>query len=236
MKKLALTLAASALATTAAYAESSLGGWDGNYYGGQVGLASGDFDWTTSGLSSTSTPTVYESTPSLSGSYVGVFAGRNWTGANGMVFGLEGEFNGGKISSSSAATRTVGGSATGGRYRTTETEIDYSLALRGRAGMVRGNTLFYATAGLAVASSNVSAYGGKTGTELRHSFSDTLGGWTVGAGIEHKLTEKTALRFDYRYTDYGSTTNVETPGGSGPWTVGSSFKTHELRVGMSVQF
>lgn len=236
MKKLAITLAASALAATAASAESPLGGWDGNYYGGQVGLASGDFDWTASGLSSSNTFSVFESAPRLSGTYVGVFAGRNWTGANGVVFGLEGELNGGNVSASGAAIRTVGGSANGGRFRATEAEIDYSAALRGRAGVVRGNTLYYATAGLAVAGSDFSAYGGTSGTEHRHTFSDTLTGWTVGAGIEHKLTDRTSLRFDYRYTDYGSTSNVETAGSSGPWAVGSSFKTHEFRMGFSIQF
>lgn len=236
MKKLTLTLAVSAFAATAAYAESPLGGWDGNYYGGQVGLATGDFDWSATGLSSQQTLSVYESTPSLSGTYVGVFAGRNWTAANGTVFGLEGELNGGNVSATGAAIRTVGGSPNGGRYRATEAEIDYSVALRGRAGIVRGNTLYYATAGLAVASSEVSAYGGTAANEHRHTFSDTLTGWTIGAGIEHKLTARTALRFDYRFTDYGSTSNVETAGSSGPWTVGSNFKTHEFRMGLSIQF
>ena len=35
------------------------------------------------------------------------------------------------------------------------------------------------------------------------AISDTLTGWTVGAGCEHAWTNHFTTRIEYRYTDYG---------------------------------
>ena len=70
---------------------------------------------------------------------------------------------------------------------------DWSGSLRGRAGIALDDFLLYGTGGLAAAGVEASAGG--------FSDSDTRLGWTVGAGVEAKLSESLTARIEYRYTD-----------------------------------
>ena len=76
-----------------------------------------------------------------------------------------------------------------------------------------GDALIYATGGLAVANVEVSIDNlGFDGDN--YSDSDTLTGWTAGAGVEYRLTENVSVGAEYLYVDLGTVeTNYEiTPG------------------------
>ena len=58
-----------------------------------------------------------------------------------------------------------------------------------------------------------------------------LNGWTLGAGVETKLTHNMTARIEYRYSDYGS--HTYDLGGTG---YRSSLNTNEVRVGLGFKF
>jgi outer membrane immunogenic protein len=68
--------------------------------------------------------------------------------------------------------------------------------LRGRAGFAPNDRiLVYGTAGAAAKSLRV--------TTATSDDRNAVCGWTAGAGIDAKLTDKVFGRVEYRYTDYG---------------------------------
>ncbi|HTW51107.1 MAG TPA: OmpA family protein [Stellaceae bacterium] len=77
-----------------------------------------------------------------------------------------------------------------------------------RIGYAVGPVLPYITGGVAFAdvkltSNFIPALGAPTATSATRS--DTLVGWTVGAGLDYALTPAWSLGAEYRYADYGST-------------------------------
>ncbi|WP_157015229.1 outer membrane protein [Mesorhizobium xinjiangense] len=111
----------------------------------------------------------------------GGFAG--WQGQSGMlVYGVEGD---------------VGYNGMDGEDRGFSSEKGIDGSLRARIGMaVSDNVLIYGTAG-----------GAATRMEVKDpimSDTNTMLGYTVGAGTDIKLTEQVFARGEYRYTDYGS--------------------------------
>ncbi len=115
-----------------------------------------------------------------------------------------------------------------GNYATSRTTVDGSL--RGRAGVtVTEDILLYGTAGLAAERQRVSV--GDSAGEIARDTNVALG-YTVGAGVDARLTDQVFGRLEYRYTDYGSET-FDFPG------VGSTeidSNNHRVTVGLGVKF
>ena len=66
-------------------------------------------------------------------------------------------------------------------------------------------------------------------------YSDTLTGWTVGAGWEHAWTNHFTTRIEYRYTDYGKGNgNLSAPFSSVKMPTKST--TNVVRVGIGYKF
>jgi outer membrane immunogenic protein len=113
----------------------------------------------------------------------GVFGGFNWQNGS-FVYGVEGDVN----------YSTMDGESGGVDARTT-----FDGSLRARAGVaVTPNLLVYGTAGAAGERLELES-GGVEDTQ-------TGFGYTVGAGVDAKLTEQVFARAEYRYTDYGEDT------------------------------
>jgi outer membrane immunogenic protein len=125
-----------------------------------------------------------------SGGFIGGTLGYSRRLSN-WLFGVEGDFAWADIHGSSAACGS--GNECGTRLRSFGT-------LRGRFGPLFGATLLYATAGAALGdihafdTSETSANGTKWRT-----------GWTVGGGIEQKLTDHWSAKLEYLYIDFGTT-------------------------------
>ncbi|TWG67581.1 outer membrane protein [Aminobacter sp. J44] len=112
----------------------------------------------------------------------GVFGGYNFQSGQ-FVYGLEGDINYNDADGSNAGVRA--------RSR-------YDGSIRARAGMaVTDDVLVYGTFGGAAEKLRVSDDAGNRD-------SNTMLGYTVGAGVDARLTEKVFARGEYRYTDYGS--------------------------------
>jgi outer membrane immunogenic protein len=109
-------------------------------------------------------------------------------------------------------------------------DIDWNAHLRARAGFAYNATLFYVAGGLAVAKVAVddtdAGYGHDNATHF---------GWTIGAGIEHKITEHLTARVEYLYDDYGSEDYYITDD-SYPYQADVELKIHTARIGLAYSF
>jgi len=131
----------------------------------------------------------------LDGGFFGGTVGYNWQAAGSpWVIGIE--FDGGWTNF--GASETVG-------PLFAETEANSVFTLRGRLGhtFLSDRTLLYVTGGGAWMRNEITlgAVGGPFISE-----SKTHSGWTVGAGIEHAVTENVSLKVEYQYMDLGSKT------------------------------
>ena len=165
-----------------------------------------------------------------SGVYIGAFAGYDWASVDATSTSVDG-WNGGAF----AGVNMQSGSFVYG----VEGDVGYSGAsatsggntfdrrmfgsVRGRVGFDANPFLIYGTGGLALANARVSDAGG--------SDTNTHVGWTVGGGVDTKLTDNIFGRLEYRYSDYGS--KDYTLGGG---TFSSGFSEHSVKAGIGMKF
>lgn len=157
--------------------EPPLNTWSGAYAGVSLGYGfSGDTN-VDDGISTTSVGT--------DGFLLGAFGGYNWQAGN-IVAGAEAD---------------IGYSWDKGSNGGYESESGVEGSLRARLGyVVSPNILLYATAGGAAKDLEV------RDTVLGGSDSNTMLGWTAGAGADVMVTENVFGRVEYRYTDFGNET------------------------------
>lgn len=139
-----------------------------------------------------------------------VFGGWNWQ-SDQFVYGIEGD---------------IGYNGMEGDNFGYNVENGVDGTLRARLGFAAtDNVLIYATAGGAGGRVEV------TDTALGGSDTQTLWGWTAGAGTDVKFTEQAFGRLEYRYTDLGSET-FDLGGYGGDVDVTS----HKVLVGVGMKF
>lgn len=138
----------------------------------------------------------------------GVMGGYDWQQGN-IVYGVQGDVGYSGIKGSDNGNRMKAG-------------VEGSL--RGRVGVAAGDqVLVYGTAGGAAQSNKLS---NAAGSDRKTSL-----GYTVGAGVDAKLTDQVFGRVEYRYSDYGKET-YNTGG------IGHDIDTrdHKVSVGLGVKF
>jgi outer membrane immunogenic protein len=175
--------------------------WGGFYVGVNTGYAWTDVDVDTA-------PAISDS---IDGFAVGAYAGYNFFN-NGWVYGVEADikhdFNEDRFDSAGT---------------TYEAETTWGGSVRARVGYAFDRTLIYGTGGYAFTRASIDDI--DAGTDD----SDTLHGWTVGAGVEQAITDTMAARVEYRYTDYGDAD-------IGPAGADADFDSHAIMVGVSMKF
>ena len=240
--------------------------WTGFYVGANGGYSWGrsrtDVSYTNTATGAVIAPpagSITNASFDMNGGVAGGQAGYNWQNAN-WVYGIEGDlqWSGEKGSAifNCAGVAPAGGAClpgltflpAGGLAGTTLT-IDQKLqwfgTVRGRVGILATpKVLFYGTGGLAFG--EIKTTGTMTGFTPAGvavgsigSSSTTRAGWTVGAGVEGKITQNWSAKLEYLYMDLGRF-------GSGPFTlapasaiaanVSSRFTDHILRAGINYQF
>jgi outer membrane protein OmpA-like peptidoglycan-associated protein len=126
---------------------------------------------------------------------------------NNFVFGVEGDFKGGGLSSTNTvtgATPGVPGFIPGDSFRTSS---DWNASARGRIGYAYNQFLFYGTGGIAFADVNLNANYASPGPGIAGataSNSTVLMGPTFGGGIEYAVSPNVSVGGEFRHTDYGS--------------------------------
>jgi outer membrane immunogenic protein len=241
--------------------------WSGAYVGGFVGIARGDSTIRTEVGPVVVGSTYFQSTQNAesveengSGSISpdrfigGITVGANARQGN-WVFGLEadlGAFNlGGSAGASNVAYPTTPPSTYTVRAAM---DTDWLFTARGRLGWnPKPDLLIYGTAGLALTNLRVSNSFSDNADSAGvggGSNSETLAGWTLGAGAEWVLSGQWTVKAEYLYLDFGTVTTRNSvacgPGatfncGAIP-IVPSAFSTsadlsaHIARVGLNYAF
>lgn len=142
---------------------------------------------------------------SFDGWRLGGFTGYNWQLSDSFVAGVEGDLN------FDWADKDYGSGI--------KLKSGFNGSVRARAGYALDRTLIYAAGGW-------TATNAKLKTPVGND-SDTLNGWTIGAGVDHAFTNNIFGRIEYRYNDFGRGelfgTNVD-------------FKQNVVQVGVGLKF
>jgi outer membrane immunogenic protein len=211
MKSLAIALAVSGVAVAAAGATSpaaaqTAGNWSGPHIGGSAGYGGGTqaqqggiLVLPGGGNTTTGGPnTIADGHYSLGGGLVGGGVGYNWQ-QDRVVFGLEADGSWADISGNGiCGTPNVNLHACGGAIRgfgTVRGILGFDI---GRGLSPAGNAMVYGTGGLAVA--NIRAWDAMFNT----SGDSTRAGWTLGAGIEQKISRNWSVKLEYLHADFGT--------------------------------
>lgn len=158
------------------------------------------------------------------GWFGGFQLGYNYQFDNNFVLGVEADFDFGSLEDKLnyyAFDNTQAGLAEA--YGTVNTKIEAFGTVRARLGYAYDRLLPYITGGLAwgnvKASGNLNTYLNgvyQPGLSGAASTSETVWGWTVGAGVEYAFTDNWTAKIEYLYADLGdinwdgaSNTNID---------------------------
>ncbi|KAI94117.1 hypothetical protein T281_12770 [Rhodomicrobium udaipurense JA643] len=203
--------------------------WQGFYLGGHVGAA-----WSKADVDDVfdyNGDPQFKGNLNTNGFTGGGQLGYNFQRGN-LVFGVEGDIGYLKVDASkdvafrpdSCTAHYPDGSVKydGDRRDLCAIDAKYSASgglygdIAGRLGYSFGQTLIYAKGGVAFLDADFDAkYLGQNCKSLgtcgtggpstfNYSHSETLVGWTVGAGVEYKLTASWSVKAEYQYFDFGS--------------------------------
>jgi outer membrane immunogenic protein len=151
------------------------------------------------------------------GAVFGGQVGYNWQ-ASQWVFGVEAD------ASWSGLDKTVSFSPFGpGFSHVINEEVRWLSSFRGRLGWAMGDTLFYATGGLAAAHFNSGWF--RIGGPARAQFDKTQIGWAAGGGIEKILSRNWSARAEFLHYGLGKSSHGSTTGG----TYSTAFR-HDVSV------
>ena len=227
IRKIALVLAVAAPALTggAAFAAdlspavvappAAVPTWGGLYVG-----AVGSYAWgnTSASFSAPSTITTWAANQiGTNGGLLGVTLGYNFDLHNSWVLGVEGDISAGNIGGSSYMPRNVTPGPTGPGYNPNNTEgvfhQSYFGTLRARFGwsttMMGNPTLWYLTGGLAFSDGHREITNVTVGDSVANA---THTGWTIGAGVEHKINAKWSVKAEVLYADLGTVGYTDSSG------------------------
>lgn len=129
----------------------------------------------------------------------GIFVGYNRAIANGFIVGVEADIE----KSGLHVMKLMDDTGVPDPYYLQEWDSNWQGSARLRLGYSVGRTLFFATGGLAWADFQMKIYEGGSSTNF-DKFSKNIVGWTIGGGVEHDVTERLAIRLEYRHTDFGT--------------------------------
>ena len=176
--------------------------------------------------------------------------GYNFQMGNSTVAGIEAEM-GGPVYDTHKVQGIPGTYGTGLAFNqgadvdSTRSLFRWDASIRGRFGfLVKPTVLAYATGGVAFASTRygISCPGvypaGSWCTAGRQQFnSQSLTGWTIGAGAEAMLTPSWIARIEYRYADYGAHTNTFfSATAADAVTTKTQLRTHTFMFGLPYKF
>jgi outer membrane immunogenic protein len=231
--------------------------WDGLYFGGHVGYGMGDwvFDGSHSSGAIHYNDPFDPATGKLSGAngvLGGLQAGANKQFGSGLL-GIEADVSWTGLTGSGTffTTTAVGHPYAGYPYGTqwdVTTKLDLFGTVRGRAGIVNGPVLLYATGGLAWGIVNANQMtthpdplptgtpGGVTSGKVNHI------GYAVGGGLEWMMAPNWTLKAEYIFADLGQTNymlnGTVSPTDTTPYTetFATALKLQTVRVGINYLF
>jgi len=223
--------------------------WGGLYAGGNVG-----YGWGNGDIKADPTPTAaifvnFQPTtlsPNPDGALLGGQIGYNWMIGN-ILAGIEADLSWSGIRGSTTRSPITQNNGTpfpgvGNNVRSSEDIRDFST-LRGRFGFLPAdNWLVYGTGGLAVANVKYEANTDfrPVGTEQYPvATSRTKAGWTLGLGAEWRVFDRTSIKAEYLYYDFGKqSSHADAVPALPPFGMDYSWKTSGsiVRLGANYKF
>lgn len=224
--------------------------WAGFYFGGNIGAARNNSDFTSTMDSGTGffipgsitfINALGTGSAGKTGITGGVQIGYNWQLAN-IILGIEADINaiGAKASLDGVGT-TPGGSAI---TFTNEVDPKWIATVRPRLGYAFDTWMVYVTGGLAILNADYSqnftnATGGVTGSGSS-STNATKAGWDIGGGLEWMIKPRWSVKAEYLYAKFNgfstSGTVVPGPGDSNPLRGSADTSIQMVRVGLNFHF
>lgn len=160
----------------------------------------------------------YDTAPK--GTPIGARVGYDVSLGSGWLMGVEGAINPGAVSDTIA-------DPAGELRDTITTKLDQNMELKARLGYVTGQTLLYGTAGIASARSTILLDDAVAPNET-----DTLKGMLIGAGVEHKLSDKLSISLEYIHTDY----DTQSIYADTRYALDADVVSDSVRIGMNYRF
>lgn len=196
--------------------------WEGPYVGVQVASSemTGGYNATTGSCGPCRVLNLEGETTSVGGQ-----AGYNFQ-AGRYVFGIEGSLVSTDISE--ASDQVIVGGVPGTRPEFTRS-VDWTATITPRAGVLFNNTLVYAKAGWAYASTTVGHFTGGGGTY--QSQEDTRTGWVAGAGVEHPFNDRLTGRIEVDHMDFGNTNSP-----FAAFDIDDEMEIRSVRFGLNYRF
>lgn len=188
--------------------------------------------------------------------YAGVFAGYTggrseyWGSTGGPTFPYIGEAAGGLIgfqlgadyqvesfllgAVADIAWANLGSSATGGGA-VFDSRLQYLGTVRARVGVANETLLGYVHGGLAYGSNTINATmaGGAPFPEVH---GNGRIGYTLGAGVEAKVSDNVSLLAEYAFTDLGDPIVFSNPAGFAAFDLRESMRFHTIKMGVNYRF
>ncbi|HEY4407993.1 MAG TPA: outer membrane protein [Xanthobacteraceae bacterium] len=178
--------------------------WTGWYIGGHAGA-----NWQQASSINNYTSTSANSAHTDGSGFIGGGQiGYNWQHGN-SVFGLEGD-----ISWLGGGGSWTGRANPGKIAPFASNKVDWLSTVRGRIGLAVGDTMVYATGGVAIGHANNAQAPFDTNVGfVQHSKSEakTKVGWVVGGGIEHMWDQHWTVGLEGLFVDLGKSTASVTP-------------------------
>ena len=191
--------------------------WTGFYFGGQIGGSWSD---------TKKLVDLEGGSLDASGFIGGLYAGYNYDFGNNIVIGAETDWVW------SGLHKTYEGSYTKGE-KTYLSNIKFKEhwagATRVRVGYAMDRLLPYIAGGVAYAKLTTDSGAKPADSDedlVTADGSDTLIGWTIGAGVDYALTQNVLLRVEYRYNDLSKKEDDSR----------LKYKTNDVRVGVAYKF
>lgn len=174
-------------------------GFSGPYVGASLGYVSAEDKGTGHNQGSSST-NGWTHKPTPSGASFGLLGGYSWQLNNGLLLGLEADYEGRAENSERVHQQFHG--VTDTDFAATSKLLS-AASVRARVGyQLNQPTQIYATAGYALAEVKRTLHDFRW-PETTESHTNWQGGWTAGIGAEYMLTKNLSSRLEYRYSDYG---------------------------------
>jgi outer membrane immunogenic protein len=204
--------------------------WTGFYFGGNAGYGVGHE--TGNEIFPVFTAQSFSLAPA--GPAAGLQAGYNWQSGN-WVTGLEGDWDWTRQTDSISISGGTPASNVNKDGLTIAPTLQWLATLRGRFGYTHDTWLWYVTGGGAWGSLAEADSLSLNPSTVPASFAHTLGGWTVGAGVEKDLGGHWSAKLEYLYIDLGRVTDAISIATLTD-TISQHVADHLMRVGLNYRF
>ncbi|UXM95135.1 porin family protein [Bartonella sp. HY329] len=224
--------------------------WTGAYVGGQIGGS-----WSDSNVRTERNvgflPLGYTKgtswSPDGDGFVGGLYAGYNFEVGNNVVLGAETDFVWGDVKDSYSSIDRYAADSVYNYNTEGSIKQKWAGATRVRVGYAMDRFMPYVAGGVAytkvetsgqnyLTSANPAAPTVQAGSVLGYNTSNTMTGWTIGAGVDYAVTDNVLVRLEYRYADYGDKTNTYTHTSGQTFKEKVDYKSNDVRVGVAYKF